>query len=232
MTTIIYKAGKLYADSRITQVALKDGEWVSESHSDTEVKIYEPRHLYMGGKRILAVGIAGLARMKQMLEGLDDIAEKSSGFFNMDDADVPAAIQAHLPFKSSLVMVTTANVFVIEATKEEYKVSKFNLAHYLATGSGVDKTPQIIETVKKVSPEVAMVDAMLADSATGGEVSVWQYGRTGIERYVPKRAYSKLDRYMTAWCHSIALVRDVTRMIISLAKYQAEDQKSAKLVCQ
>jgi hypothetical protein len=218
MTTIIYNAGKLFADSRVCQVTMHNGVPTPGEYLDTLKKIYEPQHLRMGGRKILALTVCGQAGILELIKELDALAAKDQQIFDLGDGTVPAALMPHIQLETRIMMVTTHNVAVFSIGHGEASTQMFKLSSQLAMGSGVDKLPSLINTVRKVSSEVAMADAMAVDCMTGGPVSLWQYGSIGVRQLDLKRTYSKLDRYVMSWVQLGVTIRDVFKLVKNVMK--------------
>jgi hypothetical protein len=79
MTTICFDGKELVADSRVTTVDLDDDNRAIfgkvTGKRDTLVKIVEPKNFTLNGEQVLAIGVAGDARIPAAFVNLDDLDE-------------------------------------------------------------------------------------------------------------------------------------------------------------
>lgn len=195
MTTVIYRNGKLYADSRVTYHRNENGERVLDHVADDLTKIIEPTNLTVGDKKIHALAFAGDINLIKFAQEMDKVAQGFNEQVSIIDPSYYGPMLPHLNYDSQVLAVTTDAVYLISVTKDGITVSSTSPKGWFVFGTGVH-TPNLTETVLKLNAEVAMADIMAHDHNTGGLVQYWRYGNKGVSLLDLSHKTSKFDRFM------------------------------------
>jgi len=211
MTTIIYKNGTLFADRRQTVTRMKDGKEMGVQHIDNMRKIVVPTNLYVGERKVLAFAAAGDSSWIKYTELMDKTCVEMGVRVNILDKDYIKPMADKTKYSTRMLAVTADSVVVMTLLGEEIEVQEYALTSYVIFGSGFD-TPGIVDTITKVSPEVAMADAIAFDPHSGGDVDRWMFGRDGIDTLTLNSVYSKFTRKMLSLTKTLSYIKDVWRI--------------------
>lgn len=212
MTTIIYKTGRLYADRRVTFFRDENGVDVKDSVTDEFGKIIEPKNLYIGTKKILALATAGDINWINYCNQMSAKAVECNEHLDIRSPEFTSSMLMWTKFNTQMIAVTATRVFLITLQGFSAKFEEFPLTSWFVIGTGIE-TPGIGDTTLMVSPEVAMADAMAFDPMTGGDMDRWVYGRQGVVTVSLNSTYSKFTRKMMRGLKVMRDLKDVGQLI-------------------
>lgn len=215
MTTVIYRNGKLYADSRVTYHRKENGEHVLHSVRDDFAKIIEPDHLNVGGAKVHALAFAGDINLIKYAQEIEKVAKQNDETVNMLDPAYYTPFLPYLQYDSQMLAVTTKAVYLLNLTKRGMTTSMTDPRGWFVFGTGTN-TPNLQETILKISAEVAMQDVLAYDKNTGGLVQFWKYGKKGITTLDLSHKTTKLDRFMLKLSRRIRDYRDATSVNVAM----------------
>jgi hypothetical protein len=206
MTTIIFRAGKLYTDSRMTTYA--DGT----QFNDIE-KMYEPELMHIGQRKVLCLAACGDVALLKYIKLMDAELVKIQHNLDIMQPEFWAPIQEKLRDNCNIVAVTASRVFGLSVTKDKVEIvyeEKAPLAVIVA-GSGKE-VPGVFETAVTVSAELAMADAIAGDPQSGGPVVMWTYGKKGF-RTLELSPAKKFNRWMIQKLAGVVFWREMFSMV-------------------
>jgi len=225
MTTIIYKNGKLYADSRVTYFRQEeDGTKVLDSVVNDVQKIIEPDNLYIGNRKVLALACAGDIAWTKYCTAMDQEAAKHGESLDILNKDFYSSMSLFAGFDTQMIAVTPSRVFLITFQFLNMTYQEVIPTSWIVIGSGVENIPNLGDTVLNVSAEIGMADAIMHDEGTGGPVSFWRYGRKGVRTLELNAEYSSFTRKMVRKLRTLRNIKDVCSIIKARIKVYPKAQ--------
>jgi len=217
MTTIIYRAGKLYTDSRMTTYT--DGTQFNDIK-----KMYEPELMYIGNRKVLCLAVSGHTALLKYLKLMDAELVKIQHNADIMTPEFMAPIQGVLKEGCNIVAVTASRVFGITVTQEKVEIvyEEKPPRAIVVAGSGKD-VPGVFETAQSISAELAMAEAIAGDPYSGGPVNVWTYGKKGLRTLEVKTA-NKFDRWMTKKLAGFVFAREMVSLVQARIKVYPKEQ--------
>lgn len=197
MTTIIYKAGRLYADSRITDVDPVTQEVKEGSYDDECVKIFEPTHLYVGNRKVLAVALSGDFCMMQYTQMMNNACAEHNEYSDLLDVRFLQAVQPYIHHPTCMFIVTPSRNFSIVLTPNQEPVwNNYKVIQSIQVGTGA----RFIKPLDAhLDVKLVMAEVFTRDIASGGNIKMWRYGTTGVREVPPPKHFLRLRR-LVSYC--------------------------------